>query len=74
MKATNYPHRFVQSFWTINRSMLEHGFGWLNPGLLIGGAVGGILATAGVEQLLDFLIEITFNQEESDNQDNQDNP
>ena len=35
---------------------------------------GGILATAGVEQLLDFLIEITFNQEESDNQDNQDNP
>lgn len=31
MKATNYPHRFVQSFWTINRSMLEHGFGWLNP-------------------------------------------
>lgn len=54
--------------------MLEHGFGWLNPGLLIGGAVGGILATAGVEQLLDFLIEITLNQEESDNQDNQDNP
>ena len=43
-------------------------------GSLIGGAVGGILATAGVEQLLDFLIEITFNQEESDNQDNQDNP
>ena len=43
-------------------------------GSLIGGAVGGILATAGVEQLLDFFIEITFNQEESDNQDNQDNP
>ena len=39
-------------------------------GTIIGGAVCGILATAGVAEMLDHLIEVTFNSEQTENQEN----